>query len=344
MDLKSKFFTIFKSLNPYNYKELSESKLSAALKYYLFIVVFAVFAMLLLFSPQIYNFDKFVHTSTANFESIRLSSDFKLNNSFNVISDPIIRFESSNVNLIDNSTYIKNISDEFILITPDYISYRHYLIFGAQQNIPLVRSVDIANSSSARAVLVFGFMFLLPSIIFWTILLLIVYFSVLVMLTFILLSILTTIFKIYSNPSKLLNVCLYSSTIFILLQLLLLPFFRLFLLPLAAYWLVAISAIFLWKDVIVAESNHENNRDSDYDSKSSKSFSKSSKSGGFGSKTHAIFGDSASSGSKGIFGGSKKSDSKDSYDVDEHGNLKGSSNSFKHRKNIEDDDDGYVEL
>jgi len=96
------------------------------------------------------------------------------------------------------------------------------------------------------------------------------------------------------------------------------PFFRMFFLPLIAYWILMIIILFLWRD----HNRNEHN---------SESLGKSS-----GSKKD-IFSDKSGNSLNKL---SNKTDVKDEYDVDENGNVKGSSK--KHRSS--NDDDEYVEL
>jgi len=314
MDLKSKFYTIFKSLNPYNYKELAENKFTQVLKYYFFIILLSVIIMSLMFIPFLYYTGSYVAASVSHFNNLTIKSDFALKDSFNIMSDPVIRLEADN----------KNMTNEFVLITPDHLSYKRYLIFGAEQDIPLMRGVDVANSTRAQTLISLGVFFLLPSLFFWVLVLSIVYFTIIILITFLFVLIVTGLFRMSFSISKLFKLCFYSATIFILLQLLLMPFIRIFWLPLTAYWLLVLIILFLWRDESLRADRDEGHSGSSY--------------GHHGSKTRDIFGDKSESG----FRAEHKVQVQDEYDVDEKGNLKGSSGSKKHKHS--DDDDGYVEL
>jgi len=216
-------------------------------------------------------------------------------------------------------------TNELVLITPELVSYKHYLIFGAQRDIPLIHSVDIVNSVRAKTLISLGILFLLPSLFFWALILSIVYFSIIILVTYLLVIIFTGLLRINLGILRLLKLCIYSATIFILLQLLLMPFFRIFWLPLIAYWILVMIILFLWRDELQRE-----NRDGEH-------------SGAFshhGSKTKEIF----SSKSESEFKSGHKIEVRDEYDVDENGNLKGSFGSSKKHKTHNEEDDDYVEL
>jgi hypothetical protein len=313
MDLKSKFYTIFKALNPYNYKELAENKFSQVLKYYFFIILLSVIIMSLLFIPFLYYTGSYVAESVSHFDNLTVNSDFKLKESFNILSNPVIRFETEN----------KNMTNELVLITPEHVSYKHYLIFGAERDIPLIRGVDIANSARAKTLISLGVFFLLPSLFFWILVLSIVYFTIIILITYLFVLIITGLLRMSLSMFKLLKLCIYAATIFIVLQLLLMPFFRIFWLPLTAYWLLVVIILFLWRDESSREERNEER---------SNTFNH------HGGKTKEIFGSKSESSSK--IG--RKTEVQDEYEVDEKGNLKGSGSSKKHRHS--DEDDGYVEL
>lgn len=326
MDLKSKFYTIFKSLNPYNYQELSEHKFSSVLKYYFFIIFFGVVITSLMFIPFLYSTGSFVSGSVGHFENLTISSNFKLRESFNLMSDPAIRFEAEK----------KNITNELILISPDFISYKRYLLFGAQKDVPLAHGVDVTDSARAKMLITLGVFFLLPSLFFWGTIFSIIYFSVIILLTLLFVLIVMGLLRISLGFMRLLKLCIYSSTIFILLQLFLLPFYRIFWIPLVAYWLLVLIVLFLWRDDIIkgkqGNTNHgeQTEDEEDYSSKDSIHH---------GSKTREIFGNKSDSGLKS--GLNHKIEARESYDVDEHGNLKGLPKKHKH---TDDEGDGYVEL
>lgn len=311
MNFKPLFYTLFKSLNPYNYKELIENKFSQIIKYCFFILFFAIFLTFILLIPAIYSTNEYISQGTSHFDNIILRSDVSVKDSFNILNTPLIRFE--------NNT--NNITDEFLLITPETISYKSYLFFGSQKDITLKQDVDLASNERAKKAIGLIFFFMLPSLLFWSIIFSMIYFTIIIFLTLIVMLMISGILRINIGISRLLKVCMYSSTVLILLQLLLMPFFKVFALPLAIYWILILVVLFVLRDNFEDNKNRRSNYNSDNKE----------------SKTKSIFGQNKSSSN------SRKINTpiQDSYDVDANGNIKGSS---KKSRKYSDDDDGYVEL
>jgi len=102
-----------------------------------------------------------------------------------------------------------------------------------------------------------------------------------------------------------------------------------FILPLVAYWILVIVVLFLWQDSM-------------FKTRKGRSDEKSVFSGNSG-KSKGIFDDA---GEHDYAGSSKHHEnnvvaSRDQYDVDEQGNLKGPS---KKHKNFDSGNEGYIEL
>lgn len=318
MDLKSLFYTIFKTLNPHNHQELTENKLLTVLKYYFFIIIFSVLLMFLLFVPQIYSARTYVEQGIEHFDNLTVSSEFSIKDSFNVLSDPLIKFDMSK----------SNDTKEMISITPDTVYYKKYLVFGQYKSLPLTKNVDVVSSDRAQKLISLGFFFILPSLFFWAVVLSMAYFAVIILVTYLLVITISSMLRINVSLLRLLKMCIYASTIFILLQLLLMPFFRMFILPLAAYWILVIVILFLWQDSMFKSRGNRDDKDVF---------------GGHSSKNKGIFDDESHD-----FSPSKRHEhdsihSKDHYDVDERGNIK-NSGSAKRRKNFDEENEGYVEL
>jgi hypothetical protein len=316
MDLKSLFYTIFKTLNPNNHQSLSETKFSTVLKYYFFIIFFSVILMSLLFIPRIYSANTNLDVGVKNFDNLNLSYDFSIKTSFNILSDPVIKFDS----VKSNST------SEAVVITPENIYYKRFLFFGQYKIVSLEKNIDIVTSESARNFISMGLIFILPALFFWSIIVSIIYFSVVILVTYLVVITLASMLRINVSLLRLLKMCIYSSTLFIILQLVLMPFFSILMLPLILYWLLVVIILFLWQDSMYK------NRSSGDTKRDTKSVSKNI----WGSKKN-IFDDSSDMSAR---SSSSKIPIRESYDVDENGNLKGSSR--KHKSF--DSDDGYVEL
>ena len=305
MDLKHLFYTIFKTFNPYTYYELTDKKFLYALKYLFFITVFSTLLMFILFIPFLFYTGNYVSSDLSHFQSINFSSSFQPKDSFNLMADPVIRVGPAQ----------SNITNEFLLINPQTISYKRFLLFGGQVDVPLKQSTDVVSNANSPRFVTLGLIFLIPSLLFWSIIFFLIYFSILILITFILGLIFVGLFRINISVLKVLKASLYASTIFILMQLVLMPFFRLLFLPLAAYWILFLLILFVWRDKSV-EIGHKP----------------------MGSKSDDIFdhkeNHAGHSSGHGI-------ESRDSYDVDEHGNIKSARG---HKKIFKEENDGYVEL
>jgi len=277
--------------------------------------------MSILFIPQIYSARTYIDKGVEHFDNLTISSEFTFRDSFNVLSDPVIKFDASK----------SNNTKEMIVITPDMVYYKKYFVFGQYKAIPISKDVDVVNSDRAQNLISLGFFFILPSLFFWALVFSMVYFTIIILVTYLLVITISNMLRINVSLLRLLKMCIYASTIFIALQLLLMPFFRMLLLPLIAYWILIIIILFLWQDsMFKTRKVYGEERDAF---------------GGHQSRSKGIFDDhenhdeaSSKHGSRG-FASSK--DLKDSYDVDEHGNIKGSS---KKHKSFDSENDGYVEL
>jgi hypothetical protein len=319
MDLKPNFYTIFRTLNPYNHQELSGNKFLNVLKYYIFIILFSVIIMSLLFVPYIYSAKSYVERGVGHFGNLTVSSEFTLRDSFNILSDPVIKFDASE----------GNITNELVIITPDSINYKRYLIFGQYRSIPLNKGVDVVGSDRAQQLISLGFFFILPSLLFWAAIFSIVYFTIIILVTYLLVVIISTSLRINVSLLRLLKMCIYASTIFILLQLLLMPFFRLFIFPLVVYWILVIIILFLWQDSMFKNRRGQGEEREMFGSRESKG--------------KDVFGDGGSYGGHESFKHDKIA-LRDQYNVDGYGNLKSSPNPAKKHRSFDDDNEGYVEL
>jgi len=312
MDLKSKFYTIFKTLNPSNYSELSEQPFSVVLKYYFFIVIFGVLVMSLLFIPTLYSMNRYFSEDLAHFQTLNVTTSFDVKESFNLLSDPVIRFEQ----------VPRNLTNELFLITSQDVSYKKYLFFGTVISHPLSSGVDVAGSSAAKNLIVLGIFFMIPSLIFWCAVLFLVYFAIIILLMYIVSLVIVALARVNINLFTLLKLCIFASTIMIFVQLFSMPFVRVFWFAILLYFALVLFVLLLFN----ADAKHNRGNISSMDSSSR------------GSKSKNIF--SKDSSSDNGFSSKSKVEVKESYDVDEHGNMKGQ----KRKRSFDEENDGYVEL
>jgi hypothetical protein len=239
MDFKKFFYAIFKSLNPESYNELKEERVSFAIKYFFFAIMLSVIIMFILFIPSITVFPKTIDQASQNFERLDINFSFEPKQSFILSQDPLIRVSTTSANL----------TNERVLITPDAAYYKQFYYFGNIVSKPLNKDLSIQNPSKFRQQMTGVLFFILPSLFFWSTIFFAIYFIVIIACTFLLALIFQFIInRKYIPVQNLFKMAIYASTILILVQVILLPFYRLFIIPLVAYWLLFVIAILRYKD------------------------------------------------------------------------------------------------
>ena len=106
MDLKNYFYTIFRSLNPESYSELTGHSLGRAVKYFFFITILTSIIMFLLFIPAFMGVSASLHEKAQNFEYLDANFSIKLKEPFVLTEDPLVRVSDAG-----------NLSDEKFLKT-----------------------------------------------------------------------------------------------------------------------------------------------------------------------------------------------------------------------------------
>lgn len=233
MALKDMFYNVFKSLNPESYEELTQRPTYHAIKYFFFVCVLTLFFMFIILIPAIFSFSNNWGDTVSNFNVLDLNVSFQLKQSFYLSEDPVIRVEQSG----------SNITGSRILISQDGIFYKSYFFFGEKKFVPLSQSYVEDDSNISKL-----FIFLLPSIAFWTMIFFMVYFVIIILISALLCGMIAAIIGLRIKFSKILKISIYASTILILVQLLLIPFFRTFIIPIIAYWLLLAIIIFVFRD------------------------------------------------------------------------------------------------
>ncbi|HIH31126.1 TPA: hypothetical protein HA235_00310 [Candidatus Woesearchaeota archaeon] len=246
MQFKEYFYTLFKSLNPESYSELSERKLSEAFKYFLFIFIASFIVMLLLFIPSLLAFNSFWEQKSVNLNQFELDASINVNNGFYLLKDPSIKIDKSDANF----------TDARVMITEDSIHYRSLFFFGKTKVLPLP-SYDLKDTDTARSLLYL----LLPSLIIWGFILFFAYFVFLILFTWVIGFVIVYFLNNKITAKRLLKIVFFASTILVSIQLVLLPFFRLLLLPVIAYWILILIIIFTLKDHVQESRNVFRNKD-----------------------------------------------------------------------------------
>jgi hypothetical protein len=237
MELKQLFHTIFKSLNPESHKELHERTFGYAFKYFFFILLLSMVLMMVLFIPKFLSLPAAIEGDTQNFERMDINFSFSLLQSFNMLEDPLVKIEKKGVNF----------TDEKILITEEGIYYKQYFFFGNPRFVPINEGFDIKSGimrSSVSTVL----WLLLPSIIFWGLIFFAIYFLIIIMMTCLVFMLFSWAFRISLGWTRVFKSAIYSSTVLVSLQLILMPFYRIVILPVVAYWILLLIVILVLKD------------------------------------------------------------------------------------------------
>ncbi len=321
MTIKDMFNTLIKTFNPDSYKELDEYPFSKTMKYFGFILFWSLVVMFLLFIPALISFPSFWQDTTSHFDKLELNYDVSVKDTFNVLNDPMIRISKDRINL----------TNERLLITENSVYYKQFFFFGRTETAPLEKQTDLMLQD-AQVNTGLMLLFAIPSLFFWLFVFFSIYFWIVIFITFSLGMLFSWILKLNHGASSILKFAAYSSTILVLLQLILMPFFRLFFLPIIIYWI-----LFLIVLLITKQERDEKGRGSErrYDRKHGRR------------EREDIFAPHQStrhSKSKDIFANHSDSSSKsksNSYDVDERGNIKLS----QKKKNSSDDSyDDYVML
>lgn len=240
--MKEMFYTVFRSLNPDGYEELTKEPLFKAVKYFFFITILSTLIMLMLLLPALYSLPGYWNDKVQNFEQLNIDFGFTLKQPFYLMEDPAIRVEQSGSNMTDSR----------ILISEDGIFYRSFIFFGEKKVIPLKDTYNLAQDGPDISKLV---LFLLPALVFWGLIFFLAYFIVVVLISVMLAWIISAILGSRFDFTIMLKIGFYASTILVLTQLLLMPFLRTVFIPLIAYWLLLIIVLFLFK-----QSSHDEDR------------------------------------------------------------------------------------
>ncbi len=304
--MKPLFHAILQSFNPYAYPHLTEKRFSFAMRYFCVLLFFTLIATFILLIPALFMIPQYAQSRAANFDTLALQLDMHFTTPFVIAADPLI--------VADTNTSMR---DATILLSNDALYYKSFILFGKEQRIPLDKTLDLKNDPSLAQSVGMVFFLLSPALFFWAFVFLSIYYWIMIALTFIIGLLLVWILRFSIRPSRIFKVALYASTIMILIQLLLFPFYRLFYIPLIAYWLLFILVLLTL-------------RDSETPKGASQTITTS--------KSRDIFADDHNQR-----GGLSRQSAprQDSYDVDERGNLKSGP---KRKKSFDEENDGYMTL
>lgn len=227
--------TIAKSLNPKNYKEMSDESLKFTVNYFLFFLILSIIIMMLIMIPtgisHIKNLDKKFET----LETLTFSANVTQKEPTIITKKPLIVFDLTK----------ENKTTETILINRDKIFYNNYLLFGSKEiNFDSYSDV-IENKQNIKNLLLTIFILLLPSIIFYLFLYFLIKYVIIIIISSLLAWIITRFTKQEIKIKNIIKTAIYSTTIMIILDIIFLPLYFFFLLPIIVYLIFFIIGIWI---------------------------------------------------------------------------------------------------
>jgi hypothetical protein len=223
--LRNHLTTIKESFFPKHYKELISQPLHQAIKYFFVALTLGLIIMFLFLIPLGIMYINSIESKTNNL------SQFVINISVQQ-KDPVV-FTQKPLIVLDLSK--ENKTDEHVLINEHTIIYDKFFIFGQNE----IQFRDYANllqnMTSLKRILYIVFIALLPSLFF----VLFIYFTIKYLAIALIASILgyfiVSISKQEIKYLAALKIALYATTLLILLDIVILPFYFFILLPVIAY-------------------------------------------------------------------------------------------------------------
>ncbi|RJQ16926.1 DUF1189 domain-containing protein [Candidatus Woesearchaeota archaeon] len=218
------FKTLFKSFSPKSYPELTARPLKDAFRYFFFVMLLAIILLAVLFIPATISFSKHLDSMLSSFDTLELKFNAVQNAPVTVFSKPLVVIDLNKTNM----------SNEQVLITQKDFFYKKYFAFGKDEK----SLKTIGNIKNYDNLLLYAFIFMIPAFL---LLIFIAYTLKNLALAVILSLIGFIIFKILSYEirfGQVFKTAIYSATIMILLEILLLLFFPLFLIPMVLYILL----------------------------------------------------------------------------------------------------------
>jgi hypothetical protein len=231
MTFKEWLLTIFQCFNPDSYKDLIHRNIVHAIAYFFFVLAASFIVMTLLFIPAISRFNSVVDKRFSGIDG-NINISYNIHEPFVFIQSPLVRFDNS-----------ANFTDERFLVTDDSIIYKRFILFGSPKIQDITTDYEIKSLASTKLLII-----LLPSIILWSFIILLAYFSIIILFTFILGMIIAAVFRLPLTWMTILKSAIYASTILILLQNILMPLYALFLIPLIAYWIMFMLVLLLLRE------------------------------------------------------------------------------------------------
>ncbi len=229
MSFKDFLKTLFKSINPERYNELASRKFKDAAKYIFSVLFLSFIAMLVLMLPFFGTFPLKVEQAINSFTAISLNP--------NIETPQAIIFPAKQQWLVIDTTGTRtNISEEKILITKDKVYNKAGLCFWLEpacmlykpenrvEQKDLAEYTDIKNHApEISAMITTLFILALPTIILGLYLVLLIKYIIIIAIAALLMFGLSKILKKDTNYTTILKMSMYSCTILIVLEVVLIP-------------------------------------------------------------------------------------------------------------------------
>jgi len=234
MNIKEFLFTIFKSLNPGSFKQLTEQGFRKAFLYFIFLILFALVISSILFIPKIINIQDTIDEKFSKFDYFNISIKQEMNAPLTITEKPLI---------VVDTTQERNRTNEFLLITENYI-YRKTLFGEEKKEIESFSNI-LYNKEKIKNIILYASIFILPSLFVLAYLFYFTKFMLIILASWGLAILILKLTKHNFKILKILKIGFYSSTIMVLLEIVPLSIIRLRLIPLIIYLIIFSVAVWM---------------------------------------------------------------------------------------------------
>ena len=236
MKVRDYFITIAKTFHPNSYKQFVKAPLKDAFKYFWFLMIISMIVFLILLVPKVFNLSNSLGSKLDNFDTLELDVEMELNDPFYMFYKPKVLFNFNN----------SNMTDEQVLITQESISYKPFFFFGKRQVVFDDYHDLLANKDDVRELLPMVGLFILPSILFWVF----IFYAAKFLLTILLASLIALLIMRKKHKfNYILKIGLYASTFMLILELALLPYYKLSLwIPTVVFLIYFVLGVWLTSD------------------------------------------------------------------------------------------------
>ena len=230
-----------KSLHPSSYWHLAHKPMLEAYKYFLFIIFVGFIGMILVGLPKFILIPDYLQAKMQNFDELNLDLDVKMN-------DPVVLTSREPEIIIDTTGQLNNVSKimkyAHLFITNDTLYYK---LFFKPEKIELAKYKDVLKEKHQYATAIYYLIiFSMPSILFVTLVIILVRYLVITHVIAIAGFALTRLAGYALDFKTAFNTALYASTVMILPELILLPLFKsLFNVPIALFVILYILVVII---------------------------------------------------------------------------------------------------